>query len=92
MSIPYRTQQNIKRFLGTLLILGVVGVFVCALWFLWLQRFVVYTRDNGAILDFSVSETLPVGQEAVKSESSMDIEIYYNEGEDTVWTHTIIKS
>ena len=82
MSIPYRTQQNIKRFLGTLLILGVVGVFVCALWFLWLQRFVVYTRDNGAILDFSVSETLPVGQEAVKSESSMDIEIYYNEGED----------
>ena len=82
MSIPYRTQQNIKRLAGTLLLLGVVGVFVCALWFLWLQRFVVYTRDNGAVLDFNVSETLPVGQEAVKSDSSMDIEIYYNEGED----------
>ena len=31
MSIPYRTQQNIKRGLVTLLILLVVGVFVCLL-------------------------------------------------------------
>lgn len=81
MSIPYQTQQNIKRLAGTLLILAAVGVFVCALWFLWLQRFVVYTRDEGAILDFEVSETLPVGQEAVKPEESMEIEIFYNEGE-----------
>ena len=34
MSIPYRTQQNIKHLFIGLLILGVVGVFVCGLWFL----------------------------------------------------------
>lgn len=84
MSIPYRTQQNIKHTVIALLILLLVGVFVCALWFLWLQRFVVYTREDGAVLDFEVSETLPVGQEAVKPEISSDIEIYYNEGEDKV--------
>ena len=88
MSIPYRTQQNIKRLAGTLLILGVVGVFLCALWFLWLQRFVVYTREDGAVLDFEVSETLPVGQNAVKTEETLDIEIYYNEGEAKVDLNT----
>lgn len=84
MSIPYRTQQNIKHICIALLVLLVVGVFVCGLWFLWLQRFVVYTRDEGAVLDFEVSETLPVGQVAVKPETDMDIEIHYNEGDDKV--------
>ena len=84
MSIPYRTQQNIKHLAIGLLVLLVVGALLCGLWFLWLQRYVVYTREDGAVLDFEVSETLPVGQEAVKPEPDMEIEIYYNEGEDKV--------
>ena len=42
MSIPYRTQQNIKRAAVTLLVLLVVGSLLWGLWFLWLQRYVVY--------------------------------------------------
>ena len=83
MSIPYRTQQNLKRLAIALLVLLVVGAFVWAMWILWLQRFVVYTRE-GAVLNFEVSETLPVGEEAVPPSEGMQIEIYYNEGEDKV--------
>ena len=84
MSIPYRTQQSLKRLAGTLLVLLVVAAVVLGLWFLWLQRYVVYTRSEGAVLDFEMSETLPAGQEAKPHESELDIEIYYNEGEDKV--------
>ena len=84
MSIPYRTQQTLKRLAGTLLVLLVVGAVLLGLWFLWLQRYVVYTRDDGAVLDFEMSETLPAGQEAQPPESDMEIEIYYNEGEGKV--------
>ena len=84
MSIPYRTQQNIKRGLVTLLILLVVGGLLWGLWFLWLQRFVVYTRDAGAVIDFEVSETLAPGQEAKPPEDTLQVEIHYNEGDDMV--------
>jgi len=84
MSIPYRTQQNLKRLAGTLLILAVVAVIVWGLWFLWLQRYVIYTRSDGAVLDFEMSETLPAGLKAQPPESDLEIEIYYNEGEDKV--------
>lgn len=84
MSIPYRTQQSLKRLAGTLLVILVVSAVVLGLWFLWLQRYVVYTRDEGAVVDFEMSETLPEGQVAQPYESEVDIEIYYNEGENKV--------
>ena len=84
MSIPYRTQQTLKRLAVTLLILLVVAAIVWALWILWLQRFVVYTRDAGAIIDFEVPQTLAVGQEALPPEEDTQIEIHYNEGEGMV--------
>ena len=84
MSIPYRTQQNIKRLAILLLLLAVVGVILWGMWFLWLQRYVVYTRDKGAVINFEMSETLPVGEAAVEPEEGMQVEIHYNEGEDKV--------
>ena len=84
MSIPYRTQQNLKRLAGTLLILAVVGVIVWGLWILWLQRFVVYTRDEGAVINFELAQTLAAGEEAVPPSTEAEIEIHYNEGEDKV--------
>ena len=84
MSIPYRTQQNLKRLAGTLLILLLVGIVVWGMWILWLQRFVVYTREEGAVLDFTLSEKLQTGQVAVPPSEESQIEIFYNEGEDQV--------
>lgn len=88
MSIPYRTQQNLKHLAIGLLILAVVGGIALSLWFVWLQRFVVYTRDSGAVLDFQL-ESLPLdGQKAQPDEETMEIEIYYNEGDDKVTMST----
>ena len=85
MSIPYRTQQKIKRFAISLVILLVVAVIVWGFWVIWLQRFVVYTRNEGAVIDFNQPETLPAGEAAVPPEESA-IEIYYNEGDDKINT------
>lgn len=82
MSIPYRTQQNLKRLAGTLLILLVVALIFGALWFVWLQRYVVYTRQEGAVLNFDVPEKLAQGVPAIEPEAAEEIQIYYNEGED----------
>lgn len=84
MSIPYRTQQNIKRLAITLLILLVAGSLLWGMWILWLQRFVVYTREDGAVIDFNVSQTLAPGQEALPPEEGTQIEVYYNEGDGKV--------
>ena len=84
MSIPYRTQQNLKRLAIGLLILIVVGSIAVGLWIVWMQRFVVYTRESGAVLDFQL-ESIPLdGQEALPPEEDLQVEIHYNEGEDKV--------
>ena len=84
MSIPYRTQQNIKRFFIALLVIAVVGAAVWAMWLLWLQRFVVYTRQEGAVLNMELSEKLTPGQAAVPPAEEAGIEIFYNEGDEKV--------
>ena len=90
MSIPYRTQQQLKRAGVIALIVIVIGALIWGLWILWLQRYVVYTRDSGAVLDFS-KETIPLeGPIAAKPEGGMEIEIHYNEGDDMVANKAIL--
>ena len=80
--LPYRTQQRLKRLAVVALIALVIGVIIWGLWILWLQRFVVYTRDAGAVLNFE-AEAMPLdGQEALEPDDVMQVEIHYNEGED----------
>ena len=86
MKIPYRTQQALKR-AGVVLLFTVLTaalVFLC--WFLWLERFVVYTRDEGAKLDMTLSEEFPEGQLAQAPTTGETVDIYYNEGENAINT------
>ena len=46
MTIPYRTRRVLKRLGSALLALALVAIFVLMCWLLWLDRFVVYTRDG----------------------------------------------
>lgn len=85
MSIPYRTQQGIKRFFIVLLVITVVAVIAFACWMLWLHRFVVYDRDSGALLKFEL-EPVKSGELAVPPQGESEISIYYNEGENAVQT------
>lgn len=87
MNIPYRTRQQLLRAAKILLVLLVLAAIVWGLWFIWLQRFVIYTRDAGAVLDFAL-ETIPLnGQEAQPPENDLAVEIHYNEGDDRVNTY-----
>lgn len=59
MTIPYRTQRVLKRILGVLATIAVILAVVGACWFVWLQRFVVYTADGKVKLDFDLP---PMGE------------------------------
>ncbi len=88
MTIPYRTARALKKGAVTLLALALVAALLWGLWFLWLGRFVVYTRDRGAILDFNQSLEFGPGELAVRPEQSGSVSIYYNEGENAINTST----
>lgn len=83
MSIPYRTQQGLKRLAVVLLVLAAVSALVLLCWFLWLDRFVVYTAD-GVQLDFDQPLEFANGEQALPPEDLATIPIYYNEGDDAV--------
>ena len=87
MTIPFRTRQTIKRIALALLVLLVVVGVILFFWYTWLQRFVVYTADNGAVLDFSLSLEYPEGQQAIPPTDAPPVSIYYNEGENALITN-----
>lgn len=86
MNIPYRTRRILKHVAVILLIVFVVAALVWLCWFTWLKRYVVYTRNDGAVLDFNISAKLPEGELALPPEQEMSVSIYYNEGENAINT------
>lgn len=85
MNIPYRTRQNLRRIGIVLLIVLLVAALVGVFWFVWLDRFVIYTRQDGAKLDMSLTEDFPQGS-AGQAPEKQDVSIYYNEGENALNT------
>lgn len=86
MTIPYRTQQGLKRLLVVLLILALVAVLVWLCWILWLSRFAVYTSE-GVVLDFDREAPVSLEQ-AVPPVLGETVPVFYNEGEDKVEVST----
>lgn len=82
MSIPYRTRKILGRIAVVVLVVAVIAALVWGCWVLWLQRFVVYTRE-GVEFRFDISSEVSQGTLAVPPEAQT-VPIYYNEGEDTV--------
>ena len=74
MVIPYRTRRFLKRLATFLLALVLLLILVWGVWILWLDRFVVYSRD-GAKLDFTLQEP-QAGQLAVPPAVEDPIPIY----------------
>ncbi len=81
--IPYRTKNVLRKLCVTILIILLAASMALLLWLLWLNRYVVYTRD-GVKLDFDVSPVLPEGELAVPPTPGATIDIYYNEGENVI--------
>ena len=85
MMIPYRIQRLLKRLAVIALVVLAVLALLVLCWFLWLDRYVIYTRD-GAMLDFEKTSEQIYGEAAVPPANDNLIPIYYNEGDDTVET------
>lgn len=85
MNVSYRTRQTLKRAAVILLVLFLVAAAVYICWFIWLQRYVIYTRENGAVIDTGLSQQVAEGEAAVKPEDAT-VSIYYNEGENAINT------
>ena len=86
MNIPYRTRYTLKR-VGIILLLVLLAaalIFTC--WFVWLKRYVVYTRDNGAILNMTLSAQIDDGEEALPPSQQETVNIFYNEGDNAINT------
>lgn len=84
MTITYRTRRRLQKTgkaLGMLLLAASV-IWVC--WFVWLERFVVYSAD-GAQLRLDQPYTFEGGVVAVPPEN-ITVAIHYNEGDDKVNT------
>ena len=80
MNIPYRTRSMLKRLGIAALAVTLVLVLVLFFWFVWLQRFVIYDRDLGAVIDLDAPQDWVGGQLAVPPEPGEMVPIYYNEG------------
>lgn len=83
MTIPYRTRRTLRRVGIGLLVVLVVAMAVWLCWVIWLERYIVYSRD-GATLDFDRSVEELEGELAVEPTAGQPIGIYYNEGSDAV--------
>lgn len=86
MIIPYRTRQTLLRIGIILLIVLVVAALAFLCWFLWLQRYVVYTRDQGAVVNMQLDPQIPDGDNAPPPATQEAVSIYYNEGENAINT------
>lgn len=86
MNIPYRTRHALKRAAIILLAVILIAALILFCWFTWLERYIVYTRDQGAVLNMELSAQIGPGQEALPPEEEPPVSIYYNEGDNAINT------
>ena len=83
MSLTYRTKRRLQRagLIGLIVLLVVILAGFC--WVIWLERYVVYTRE-GATLNFEWREPVGSGQLALPPSAGETVPIYVNEGMDAI--------
>jgi len=86
MNIPYRTQRVLKR-IGVFLLIVLAALAVVGLcWLLWVQRYIIYTADGKAKLDFNLPP-IAQGEPATPPEKE-DVTIRFEAGEQQIITST----
>lgn len=75
MSIPYRARRALRNMAVGLMVLALFASLVLLCWLLWLNRYVIYSRD-GAKIDFNLSIHYQPGEKPVKPERGEQIVIH----------------
>ena len=83
MSLTYRTKRRLQRAGLIAAILLMVAILVGFCWVIWLERYIVYTRD-GATLNFELTDHPGAGQLAMPPSVGETVPIYVNEGLDAI--------
>ena len=78
MNLSYRTRRFLQGLVIFAIILALLALVFSLIWMLWLDRFVVYSRE-GVKFDFSLSSQDIFGIEAVKP-TAPDVNIVIGEG------------
>lgn len=86
MSIPYLARRRIKSLFLTILVLIILAALICVAAVTYMKRYVVYTRDNGVVLDFNVDTSNSTLNAVVAAPPAEDetVPIFYNEGENAI--------
>ena len=80
--ISYRAMRFLRRLVIFLLAMVLLASALLLCWLLWLNRYVVYTRD-GAKLDFSLSLEYAEGVTPQPPKPAPTVDIHYRDEEDT---------
>lgn len=83
MRMTYKTRRSLQRVMMVLLSVALVAILFGFCWNVWVERYVVYTRE-GATLDFSRSPLDTVGVVATPPKADENVSIFFNEGSDAV--------
>ena len=87
MKLSYRSRKWLRRTLITLLTILIAGLLGWLSWVTWLGRYVVYTRDEGAVLDMNLPPMSMEGNH-IEPTTQETVSIYYNEGDSAINTST----
>lgn len=83
MRLTYRTRRRLQRAGGAALIVGTVLIIGWIISALWLERYVIYSREGASVnLERPISQE--AGEIAVRPQAQGSISIYYNEGSDAI--------
>lgn len=83
MKLTFLAKRRLQRIGLVSLVLILVLILVWFCWVIWLERYVVYS-DDGATLNFNVSNRPGTGQIANPPSADETVPIYVNEGSNTV--------
>jgi len=76
--LSYRSRRALRRLGTAMLVLAMIAAVALLCWLLWLNRFVVYTKD-GVKLDFGLSDSFQPGQLAGTQPTENTIYIEYEQ-------------
>lgn len=86
MTIPYRTQRVLKRIALIVLTVAVLLAAIWVCWLLWVQRYIVYSADGSARLDFDLP---PIGTgELASRPDAPDIPIRFDQNDEILGAAT----
>ena len=80
--LSYRSRRALRRFCMASLVLVLLVALGLLCWLLWLNRFVIYTKD-GVKLDFNISNEFQPGQLAGTQSTENTIQIEFDQTEPT---------